>query len=431
MPLTVPVSSPAPLLPIVSPTGSDPLNGQDMVKRIRYRIGIIKIKGMKKLIILVFGLCLLNSANTQPCLPEGITFTTQAQVNSFRTTYPNCTQIGGDLVINGYNLSNLSGLNVITSIGGNLQVICNQLLPGLTGLNNITSVGGELYIGQNFSLLSLSGLDNLTSLGGNVTITNNPVLASLSGLSGISSISGMLWIDNNPALLNLTGLNNITSVGDLVEIFANNTLVSLTGLEGLTSIGGSLIIGGQGHLGGVGNTALTSLAALSNVNSLGGNLEIGYNSLLPSLAGIENIMTEAMTGLLIYNNDILSQCEVQSVCDFLSAPAGNVYIANNAAGCNSTEEVEEACLLNSAGTISSNTGLSIYPNPSASEINFEGQGCSSGNNLSIMNMNGRELIRTRMVCPKTVVDISRLPGGVYYARISGEKTILVGKIIKL
>ncbi|MEI6681324.1 MAG: T9SS type A sorting domain-containing protein [Bacteroidota bacterium] len=386
---------------------------------------------MKKLFILVFGLCLLNGANAQPCLPDGITFTTQAQVNSFRTTYPNCTQIGGDLVINGYNINNLSGLNVITSVGGNLEIICNQLLPGLTGLDHITSVGGELYIGQNFSLMSLSGLDSLTNLGGNVTITNNPSLASIAGLSGITAISGMLWIDNNPVLQDLSGLNKVASVGGLVEIYSNDALHSLEGLEGLTTIGGSLIIGGQGHLGGVGNTALTSLAALSNLISLGGNLEIGYNSALPSLTGVENIMTESMTGLLIYNNDVLSQCEVQSVCDFLSAPAGNVYIANNATGCNSPEEVEEACILISSGSVSSNSGLSIHPNPTASEIIFEGLGCASGNYLSILNMNGRELMRCRMVCPKTAVDISRLPGGVYYARISGVKTVFVGKIIKL
>ena len=174
MPSTVPVSSPAPLLPVIFSNGSDPLNGQDMVRQIRYRIGIQKIKGMKKLFMLVFALSSLNSANAQPCFPDGITFTTQAQVNGFRTAYPNCTQIGGDLVINGYDINNLTGLNGITSVGGNLQVICNQVLPGLTGLNNITSVGGELCIGQNFSLLSLSGLENLTTLGGNVTITNNP-----------------------------------------------------------------------------------------------------------------------------------------------------------------------------------------------------------------------------------------------------------------
>ncbi len=82
-------------------------------------------------------------------------------------------------------------------------------------------------------------------------------------------------------------------------------------------------------------------------------------------------------------------------------------------------------------TLPLNTDVRIYPNPSVSGVIFEGQRCISGNTISVMNINGRELIRCRMVCPKTAVDISRLPGGVYYARISGEKTVFVGKIIKL
>ncbi len=35
------------------------------------------------------------------CLPDGITFSTQAEIDSFQTNYPNCTEIHGDVGING------------------------------------------------------------------------------------------------------------------------------------------------------------------------------------------------------------------------------------------------------------------------------------------------------------------------------------------
>ena len=50
------------------------------------------------------------------CLPEGITFTTQAQIDSFAVNYPGCTEIDGDVIIGRSNpttdISNLNGLNV-------------------------------------------------------------------------------------------------------------------------------------------------------------------------------------------------------------------------------------------------------------------------------------------------------------------------------
>ena len=74
---------------------------------------------MKTLYILFIGLLVSGGVMAQPCLPEGITFTTQAQIDSFQINYPNCTEIEGDVIISGY-ITNLYGLSVLTSIEGNL-----------------------------------------------------------------------------------------------------------------------------------------------------------------------------------------------------------------------------------------------------------------------------------------------------------------------
>ena len=88
---------------------------------------------MKKLIFILLSIhASLFTIHTfsQGCLPEGITFTTQAQIDSFQINYPGCTEIEGDVEIYGYweDITNLSSLNVLTSIGRNLRVIFNNSL---------------------------------------------------------------------------------------------------------------------------------------------------------------------------------------------------------------------------------------------------------------------------------------------------------------
>ena len=103
---------------------------------------------MKKIITLLIPLhawLLIFHAEAQSCLPEGITFTTQEHIDSFQVNYPGCNAIEGDVQIT-YNITNLNGLSVLTSIGGDLAIYYNGL-TNLTGLEGLTSIGGGLEIG--------------------------------------------------------------------------------------------------------------------------------------------------------------------------------------------------------------------------------------------------------------------------------------------
>ncbi len=53
---------------------------------------------MKKVIVLLVALVGMISANGQGCLPEGIAFETQEQIDNFQTNYPECTEIEGDVI---------------------------------------------------------------------------------------------------------------------------------------------------------------------------------------------------------------------------------------------------------------------------------------------------------------------------------------------
>jgi len=74
----------------------------------------------------------------------------------------------------------------------------------------------------------------------------------------------------------------------------------------------------------------------------------------------------------------------------------------------------------------SNT-FSIYPNPTSTGITIES---STKGQLTILNLSGQQFITRQITEPKTQIDISTLPSGVYFVRLMGERTVQIGKFIK-
>ena len=109
------------------------------------------------------------------CLPEGITFSTQSQIDDFQTNYPSCKKIRGGVNIGEY-ITNLNGLSVLTSIGGYLS-ISYSALTSLTGLDNIAAGSiTDLTIQSNSSLSTCevtSICEYLKAPNGTVTISYN------------------------------------------------------------------------------------------------------------------------------------------------------------------------------------------------------------------------------------------------------------------
>jgi len=73
------------------------------------------------------------------------------------------------------------------------------------------------------------------------------------------------------------------------------------------------------------------------------------------------------------------------------------------------------------------SGFSLYPNPATNMVTFETNPPSL---LTIMNLNGQQLLTRQITEPKTQLDISTLPAGVYVVRLTNDRTTQVGKIIK-
>ncbi len=341
----------------------------------------------------------------------------------------NLTSIGGDLNIEGnYSLTSLSGLENLTSIGENLVISYHSALISLTGLENLTSIGGDLDISWNDALILLTGLENLTSIGGNLSIYYNFALISLTGQENLSSIGGDIDISWNDALISITGLENLSSIGGDLSIEVNVSLTSLAALENLSSIGGDLNLSS--------NESLTSLTVLENLSSIGGDIDIIGNDALTSLFGIENIAAESITDIGIIGNDLLSTCAIQSICEYLAAPNGTVSIYDNAPGCNSPGEVEEACLYISITEINAEPDFNIYPSPVGdfATLSFEGEKPGVAN-VVLYNSTGIKVKTwkfniTGIGQSKFVMNLSALPAGIYCCRMQVGDEVVTRKMIK-
>ena len=79
---------------------------------------------------------------------------------------------------NDSSLTDLNGLNNITTINGSLNINNNALLANLDGLNSLTSVGSDLQISGNSQLTGFCGLFPLLSgdgLSGTYSVSGNSI----------------------------------------------------------------------------------------------------------------------------------------------------------------------------------------------------------------------------------------------------------------
>lgn len=324
----------------------------------------------------------INAAYTQGCLSQGITFITQAQIDSFAINYPGCNSIEGNVIIQGIGINNLNGLNGLISIGGIL------LFHSVNPLN------------------SLSGLDSLNTIGGDLIFMGTGLLNDMTGLGSLASVGGDLLIYCH------------SHVGMLCK---NSNLISLAGLEALADIGGNLSIF---------DNPLTTLDALSALTSIGGDLSIARNDSLISLSGIENIDAGSIANISIAENYSLSACNVQSICSYLISPNGTVEIHGNAPGCNNPVEVATACGIVGLNKSASNQPLTIIPNPTSGFVTITFSTIKPQTALTILTLSGQEILHLTVKEPTLQLDLTRFPAGMYFVKVSDGKGIRVEKLIK-
>ena len=315
--------------------------------------------------------CLLL-VNGQGCLPEGIEFVNQSQIDNFQLNYPNCTEIEGDVIIDGWEGD----------------------ITDLSGLNTISKIDGSFYIWDCFNLESLSGLENIDTILGWFEIHQNELLVNLQGLNGLKHVGGSLWIYTNEGLISLDGLEGLCSVGMGLSIFFNDNLASL--------------------------------GCLNNLSEINGLLNISVNFKLTSLSGLDNIAPASISELAITNNPLLTSCEVQSICDYLSLPNGIITIELNAQGCSSPSQVADACENVGYEDKFIADNIFVFPNPTSGRVCIENSGKEEITGIKIYDMQGLQVMSTYK--HKDIL-IGQLNAGQYIIEITTNKSVFRKKLL--
>lgn len=179
-----------------------------------------------------------NSCGLPPiCLPYGDYYiNNQQDVDNFHTYYPECLNLNGNLYIKGDDITNLNGLLGINRVASDLWVESTELLTNLSGLDSLNYVGGQLEVGYydiwgNNSLNSLTGLENLDTVNKALLIGNNAGLVNLDPLSSLKMVGDSIAIYLNPLLTNIDGISGINADSLTAINIHNNPLLSDCSIE--------------------------------------------------------------------------------------------------------------------------------------------------------------------------------------------------------
>ncbi|MDA3943083.1 MAG: T9SS type A sorting domain-containing protein [Bacteroidetes bacterium] len=426
----------------------------------------------KKLILFLICFQSAFTALAQQCLPEGIVFTNQSQINNFQFDFPGCTKITGSVFIYGNDIQDLTGLSVINSIGEHLsfgyQTEGNPQLLTLSGLENLDSIGGYLTITNNHNLSSLSGLDSLKSIGGGLTFWSNHGLQNMDQLINISNLGGPLMLFANKKLNNIEGLSNIEGIDGEVFIQVHDSLMDLNGLSGLVTVNGNVNISYNqflesmeglskleninGHLiiednpnlkslqglenlhamGGSltinSNPQLESILSLSNLSSIEGRIRLTNNDLLESLEGLDNIDPTTITKVVLRFNNKLSNCAAPSVCSYLNTDDPDFDVVNNEDGCDNLVQIEEACQIIGVYEINQPNKIRIYPNPARSTLRFQASDDILVLEIAIYDKTEKKILKG-YPDDSHELNVSFIPQGLYIVEFIHTKGVIRKKLI--
>ena len=372
------------------------------------------------------------------------------EIEGFVNEFPDCSRLPSTLIMHNGDLACVPGLSQIDSISGSL--ICDECniisyhglenlryigqnftlnephsvphFPNLQGLNNLEYIGGYFNIEEGDGLMSTSGLDNLKHVG-SIRIKESP-LFEIVGFEDISEINGNIDLSENHNLATLEGSSSFSFVGGYVNIDEMDALISLDGLDNVETIGGNLVIQSNPILENVDalssvisieenlilwyNDNLNSIAGLSSVDEINGEVSVFHCDNLSSLSGLENIDEQSITDLTLLDNENLNSCSLGNICTYLTNNIGPATIELNAEGCNTENEITDACAPVGINDMAAEATIEIYPNPSVGELTIHWLGSKETHDVILIDSWGRESMRFNNVANGSVLDLDVAPG---------------------
>jgi hypothetical protein len=299
-----------------------------------------------------------------------------------------------------------------------------------------TQVFGQTCLPDGITISHQSTIDNFPDyypgcqiILGDVIITGIDIdVSNVDSLFSINEIQGDLLFDGlEYGLLyfeSLEGLYNLTTIGGELKLSGLMQTTTLEGLNSLESIGGRLWIGA--------NPILEDISVLSNLTEINGPIWFSFNPVVNSLEGLENIDPSGIENIYIAHNELLSDCSILSLCTFLdlnTAP-NDATINLNSLGCNSIEEVLNACITTE---LAENAYLSKsikIQNPVYNRLQvFITEANLDIKSLKITSLDGKTIL-SQKYAPS--IDVSYLKNGLYMLEIElSNGAIQSRKLIKL
>lgn len=376
---------------------------------------------------------------------------------------PLSSSSGGVFIESNSSLVSLYGLENVQSFGGSIRIIDNVNLVSLAALSNINntiitySYYCTLEVIGNTSLISLNGLENFPNNQLNsLNIEDNSSLSHCSVQSVCDYLDGdgfsiFPFISNNatdcnsveeveydcvngePCFVGEIEINSQLEVDEFSINYPNCNVVfgdliiegedieNLDGLSQIAQINGSLYIGISS-----GNPVLTDLSGLSNISSIDGSLWLIFNEELEDLYGIHNISASSIESIEVSDNLLLSNCAIQSFCDFLNQDEPEAVFSYNDNGCNSIGQVQSACIMG-INEQDLNGLITIYPNPTKNTLNIEINSAEALETIQIFNQLGR-LVYSGVY--SNSINVSQLSKGLYILKIEGPSIQIIENFFK-
>ena len=164
-------------------------------------------------------------------------FTSQQQIDNFGKNYPNCHH-APQLRINGEDINNLDGLSNLTSVSSTDEIKCKGGNETAIVIGDLSSVDPSTAK-ANPNLINLSGLNNVSHVGGDIFIQNNKSLKDIHAFKALQTmlihikfndltVTTNFNIFDNPELQQVDALGNL-SVSNAVHFSENPKLSVING----------------------------------------------------------------------------------------------------------------------------------------------------------------------------------------------------------
>ena len=136
------------------------------------------------------------------------------------------TSINGSVFIEGAAFTSFRGLENVQTIGGFFSIDGFSALTSLSPLSSLTSVGGISI--NAYGVTNLNGLENLTTCNGTLVISS-PTISDISALHNLTNSEGLGIFTTQ--LTSLHGLENLAQVSNsYMHISNNNQLTDISAL---------------------------------------------------------------------------------------------------------------------------------------------------------------------------------------------------------